>query len=89
MRGPHSSIGVVVPFALLEMGSLMVVIMFTILLEGVKDGNAAFKGKVVPLANAHLNSVALSLGISLIFKEFYSSPLLSSPRFVLVSLNSL
>ena len=57
---PHSSIGVVVPFALLEMGSLMVVIMFTILLEGVKDGNAAFKGKVVPLADAHLDSVALS-----------------------------
>ena len=49
------------PFALLEMGSLMVVIMFTILLEGVKDGNAAFKGKVVPLADAHLDSVALSL----------------------------
>ena len=43
-----------------DMGSLMVVIMFTILLEGVKDGNAALKGKVVPLADAHLDSVALS-----------------------------
>ena len=41
-----------------DRGSLMVTV---ILLEGGKDGNRALKGKSVPLEDADLDSVALSL----------------------------